>query len=195
MNHAQSNHAFSAFVEALKMRNEINPSKDNEIALSYLEKNEKAIKAGMIKFPESVISQIIENQKIESKASDNFVAVKVNVKIVHCLAAMGLNMRSMFDKYSMSIIRNLIELQGLDNLNAQRSICSKIEIDELQISQNVKVYHNCNPSTASTQTSSTREMLRHLDLAHAIKRAKADKISIKDNKHADTLISMFATTV
>lgn len=192
MNATQAQTAFAQFVEALTARQAAVPSRDNEITLSYMTKNEKAIKAGMVKFPAEVIKGLVDAQKVEAKATDNFIAVKVNVKIVHALAAFGLNSLSALDKYSHSIIKNIIALQGLDNLNAQRSICSKIEIDELDIAKSVKIYHNCSPSTASTQTSSTREMLRHLDLCQAVKRAKADVIAMRDNKQANMLLTMFA---
>lgn len=192
MNAQQVNSTFESFVNAVALRQTVKPSRDNELTLSFLKSHEKAVKAGMVKFPESVIKAIADNQATDKQASDNFVAVKVNVKIVHALAAFGQGLTATFDKYSNSIIRNLIALQGIDNLNAQRSICSRIEVDELEIAKAVKVYHNCSPSTASTQTSSTREMLRHLDIVTASKRAKGDTLAIKDTKHAQFMVSMFA---
>ena len=173
MNAQQVNTSYASLIAAVQERNTRVFSKDNETTISYLKSHEKAIKAGMMKFPAEVINALIENQKVEQKATDNFVAVKVNVKIAHALAAFGQGLKTTFDKYSQSIIRNIITLQGLDNLNMQRSICSKIEVDETEVARMVKVYHNCAPDTASTQTSSTREMLRHLDLARATKRAKS----------------------
>lgn len=184
--------ALEALTAAITARQARIPSKDNEIALSFIGKNDKALRAGLVKFPSEVIERLTQAQYIDTKATDGFVAVKVNIKIVRLIAAIGQGLTATIDAYSRSIIKNLIEQQGLDTLNAYRSICTKIEVSETDIAKAVRVYHDCNPSTAMTQTSSTREMLRHLDIVQAVKRAKGDTISFKDTKQAQTLVALFA---
>lgn len=126
------------------------------------------------------------------KKNENFIAVYALQKIRKAAFALSQNSVAAFDKYTNSIVRNLATLQALDTLNTQRSICSKIELDEMQQAQAVKVYHNCSPSTASTQASSTRMMLKFLNICNVRKGAKGDSISFTDSASAKAIQQMYA---
>jgi len=65
-------------------------------------------------------------------------------------------------------------------------------LDALQTEQAVRVYHNCNPSTASTQASSTRMMLKHLNICTVRKGAKGDSISFADSKTSQLIQELYA---
>lgn len=123
---------------------------------------------------------------------ENYIAIYALQKVRKAMFALALKTVTGFDKYSHSIIKNLANLQALDNLNAQRSICSRIELDELQQAQAVKVYHNCSPSTASTQASSTRMMLQALNVCNVSKGSKADSISFTDSDISKAVQALYA---
>lgn len=122
----------------------------------------------------------------------DYLAIYALQKVRKCMFALANDSAKMLDGYTFSIVKNLATLQALDNLNAQRSICSKIELSELDQVQAVKVYHNCQPSTASTQASSTRMMLKALGLCNVQKGAKGDSISFTDTAASKALQAMFA---
>lgn len=186
--------AYDRLIAAIAARQAAIPSRDNEITLSLLKSDEKAVKVGLQHFDASVIDNVIACQNVEKKGSDNFIAVKVNVKIVKTLAAIGLNLSAKLDSYTNSIMRNLAELQRLDNLNAQRSICKKIELDEMQQAAAVHAYHTCSPSTASTQASSTRMCMHYLDICNVRKGIKSDSISFNDSSAAKMMQAFYVKT-
>jgi hypothetical protein len=129
---------------------------------------------------------------IHDKQDVQHVAIYAIQKVRKALFAIAQNSAKGFDKYSFSIVKNLATLQALDTLNAQRSICSKIEIDELAQVQAVRVYHNCSPSTASTQASSTRMMLEVLNVCNVSKGKKGDSISFTDSSISKAMQALFA---
>ena len=126
------------------------------------------------------------------KTNKEFLAQYALEKVIKACKALASGSSAMLDKYTFSIVKNLNTLQTLDNLNTQRAICSKIEIDLMQVEQFVKVYHNCSPSTASTQASSTRMMLQALNVCNVSKGSKADSISFTDSESALKMQALFA---
>lgn len=136
----------------------------------------------------ALAQQIAKSDKKES----DFLAVYALQKVRKAIFALAQKSVDSLDKYTFSIVKNLAKLQTLDTVNAYRSICSKIELDEMQQAQAVKVYHNCSPSTASTQASSTRMMLKALNVCNVRKATKGDTISFADNKLSEQMQKMFA---
>lgn len=192
MNTNQANQAFTMLIESIKIRNENKPSKDNDISLSFLDNHAKQIKHGLIKLPKETMTKIIDCQNNGAKpGSDDFLAVKVNVKIVRFLSAIGQGLKTPIDSYSQSIIKTLIELEkGLKNESLRATMCRKL-IDEEQIMLGVKNHHNCNVSTASTQTSSTREALRFMGAVTCVKRQKGGEMGFNDSPLAKTIQNLF----
>lgn len=129
---------------------------------------------------------------VSDASSSEFIAQYALEKVIKTCKALASGSASALDKYTFSIVKNLNELQKLDNLNTQRTLCSKIELSEFAQEQAVKVYHNCSPSTASTQASSTRMMLQALNICNVTKRAKNDAISFAETESAKALQEMLA---
>lgn len=138
------------------------------------------------------MQELFANIAICESRNSEFIAVYALQKIRKAAFALAHKQTSYFDKYTFSIVKNLNQLQALDNLNTQRAICSKIELDALATEQAVKQYWNCNPSTASTQASSTRMMLKHLQICNVRKGAKGDSISFADSSSAQLVQELFA---
>jgi uncharacterized protein YqfB (UPF0267 family) len=138
------------------------------------------------------IEALSKRISIADKTNSGFVAVYALQKVRKTIYALALKSSTALDRYSFSIIKNLVELQKLDNLNTQRAICNKIELDEMQQEQAVKRYHNCAPSTASTQASSTRMMLAALNICDVSKGKKGDSIAFSDSAVSAAMQSLFA---
>lgn len=128
--------------------------------------------------------------KTESKT--DFLAVYALQKVRKALFALANNMRSGFDGYTNSILFNLVKLQTINNKESRMSICKVIEYTETEQVQALKRLHNCSESTASTQASSTRMMLKALNLANVIKSKNNDSITMQDNDAARMIVTMYA---
>ena len=169
---------------------------DNNAAREYfngLKRDFTSITQTQINVLESLdldFSALAEQIKLD-KASNTFIAQKAIKKVFETMRALASNSSSYLDKYTFSIVKNLNTLQKLDNLNMQRSICSKIELDLLAQEQAIKVYHNCSPSTASTQASSTRMMLQFLNVCNVQKGLKSDAISFTGSQTSLVMQALF----
>lgn len=128
--------------------------------------------------------------KHESKA--DFLAVYALQKVRKALYAIANNARSGFDGYTNSILFNLVKLQAINNKESRMSICKAIEYSETEQVQALKRLHNCSESTASTQASSTRMMLKALNLANVMKQKNNDAITMQDNDAARMIVAMYA---
>ena len=110
-------------------------------------------------------------------------------KIVSALTASGgLNA---LDGYTRAILLNLEALGSLNNVDARRSLSSKIERDEMQQVNAIKRVKNCSPATACTQASSTREALRVLGICNVNKGARGDVISYTTAPIAARVAALF----
>lgn len=134
---------------------------------------------------------LLNTDKADCDAT-SYVAIYALQKIRKALNAIGNGLALSFDDYTIAIVSNLTRLQTLSTMNAQRTIARSIEFDELEQQVSIKNRMNCKPSTASTQASSTREMLRILDVCVVHKKHKNDSISFKDNDQARAVQAMFA---
>jgi hypothetical protein len=183
-------------INALKSRiesaNNENMKKTLIVELSQFESKSAIAALSALQELQFDVEALSKRIAIADKTNSGFVAVYALQKIRKAVYAIALKSSASLDRYSFSILKNLYDLQRLDNLNAQRSICSKIELDELQQSQAVRVYHNCAPSTASTQASSTRMMLETLSICNVTKGKKGDSISFADSNISKAMQSLFA---
>lgn len=128
--------------------------------------------------------------KTESKT--DFLAVYALQKVRKALYALANNARSGFDGYTNSILFNLVKLQAINNKESRMSICKAIEYSETEQVQALKRLHNCSESTASTQASSTRMMLKALNLANVVKQKNNDAITMQENDAARMIVAMYA---
>lgn len=132
----------------------------------------------------------ISTLKTDSKA--DFIAVYALQKIRKTLTALSTKSKSAIDGYSNAILFNLSALQTLSTKESRMVMSSAIEYTELEQVNAIKRTMNCNESTASTQASSTRMMLKALDIANVVKKNKNDIISFKDNKASQAIIAFYA---
>lgn len=185
----------TALTTALTNRNAVAPSKDIQLALNNAKRFEKALDSlfGKAAF-DKIAKKLIARCEIAEKAgnANDFIAVKVLVKIVSASVAIAQKNTSVLDPYSETILRNLVTLQTVNNKTALVSLSRSIEYTEADQQQAIKTRYNCSAGTASTQASSTRMMLEALDICDVQKGKKGDVISFKDNDRAKMLVALFA---
>ena len=185
----------SALTTALTARNAVAPSKDTQLALNNAKRFEKALDGLFTKKAfHAVAEKLIKRVEIANKAqnANDFIAVKVLVKIVSASVAIAQKNTSVLDPYSETILRNLVTLQTVNNKTALVSLSRSIEYTEADQQQAIKTRYNCSAGTASTQASSTRMMLEALDICDVQKGKKGDVISFKENDRARLMVSLFA---
>lgn len=192
MNANQVTAQFAALFAAIEARNVATPSKDNLTTQKMMQAREKSVKAGMQKVSNELFAALVQNQATTHKASDNFVAVKVNVKIISTLSAIGAKLVSELDSYTATIVANALHNDGVIFAKSALVCLSRdVEYTELESAQVIKARMRVAASTADTQRSSTRQMLRALDLATCNKRVKGDSIELT-TKGKEIFAALFA---
>lgn len=157
---------------------------------SFARQIEAVEKRGFLTFDqiEAVARDIAET----NKASANFIGLKVVTKIRQAINALANDRKSFFDGYTVSILSNLSRLQELSNKSALVSLSKAIEYTETEQVADIKRLLDCSPSTASTQASSSRMMLRALGVCNVTKRKSGDVITFAENDAANAVRVMFA---
>lgn len=187
------------FCEALEARNAEQFSKDTLTAINNARAGHVAIDEVMTR-PEfkEVQSALIKGARIANAKQDKqaFIAVKVLVKLVGLLQAVGQSRVAELDPYSRTIIANLIALTdkgeaGITNKSNYASLSTAIEYDELEQQQSLKNRYRCSVGTASTQASSTRMMMLYMGCAQVSKGKRSDVMSFADNERARAVRAIF----
>lgn len=187
-----------AFVAVLETRNAAVPSKDTVTAINNAKRHDKALD---LLFGSKVFAPIAKRLltavAIADKAQDkdSFIAVKVLVKIVSASVALATNNTGAFDPYSRTLIQNLIHAQKLGNKDALVSLSKAIVYTETDQQQSLIAHYECSANTATTQASSTRMMLRALDICAVGKGVRNDSMVLHDNKRAAALVALFGEEV
>lgn len=126
------------------------------------------------------------------KGTDNYVALKVITKIRDCIYALATKQKSQLDPYTNSLLFNLTKNQELTNKSGLMCLTKTIVYSEMDQVQHVRALLDVGENTATTQLSSSRQMLRFLEVCNVIKAKKNDAISFKDNEQAKALIAFYA---
>lgn len=129
---------------------------------------------------------------ITEKSNADFVAVYALQKVRKMIYALANGVKSFIDGYSNSIITNMVTLQELTNKSALVALSKSVEYTELDKVQAIKRTINVAVSTASTQASSTRQMLRLLDVASVTKRKNGDEFTFNDTDTARAIVAFYA---
>lgn len=169
---------YDALIKSISTRQARQPSKDNNTAITKMIDYEVAIKRAIPLFDASVFEFIIKANS-EGAKGDNFIAVKAQVKVLQALQSIGQNLVSILDDYSATIVSNALANNGvIFSKSALVCLSKDITYNELDSVQIIKTRMSKLPSTASTQRSSSREMLRFLQLADIKKGVKGDDIKL-----------------
>jgi hypothetical protein len=185
------------YVETMTARNVEQFSKDNTLTIAYAIMNAKGINAAMSRPMFAEIAQtLLTSSRIADKKNPLFIGVKVGTKILRALDAIGSTQVSECDPYTRTIAANVISLHGarcgLSMKSALVSLSKSIEYDALDQEQALTRHYNCAPGTANTQASSTRMMMKHLDLCNVAKGKRADVMTVKDNARAHEFFALFS---
>jgi hypothetical protein len=131
-------------------------------------------------------------QTIKTGTNDDYVAIKVITKIRQCIYALATKQKSKLDAYTNSILFNLSKNQELTNKSGLVSLTKQVQYSETDQVQHVRALVNVSVNTATTQLSSSRQMLRFLDICNVVKAKKNDAISFKENERANAIIAFYA---
>lgn len=186
----------NALIDTLTARASAAPSNDLTTSINNAKTHAKALDTlfGQKEFA-PVAKKLLSSLAIVS-ASDNrdeFIAVKVVVKIVNTARALATNqVRGVIDPYTQNILENLANLrdEGLHNKSCMVGLSKSIEWVEEDQKQKLKARYGCSVGTAGTQTSSTRMMLRALDVCEVLKGKRGDTIMIKNNERSEMLFNL-----
>jgi hypothetical protein len=138
------------------------------------------------------VASLARKISICDKSHADFVAVYALQKVRKMIYALANGAKSFVDGYSNSIIFNMVQLQELTNKSALVALSKAVEYTELDKVQAVKRQISVAVSTASTQASSTRQMLRLLDVANVTKRKNGDEFTFNDTETARAVIAFYA---
>ena len=183
-----------ALTEVLVARNLTAPSNDLTAAINSTKNNARAIDAlFMTKAFAPIAKRLLTNLAIASQADnrEDFIAVKVAVKIVRTANALAKNDVRPLDNYSRTIIENLVALQKVSNKDALVSLSRSIVYNEDEQKAKLVSRGQCSAGTAGTQASSTRMMLKNLDICEVLKSKRGDALVMKNNERAQMLLDMF----
>jgi hypothetical protein len=190
---ANGNKALKSLTSALNARIE-SANNDNQA---------KNVKAELKHYTLAIIESAIEKEvdllalakqiAISDKKDTNFLAVYAMQKVRKLLVSSAQNLRSSLDGYSETIMSNMT-LSEQSNKSAYVSLSRSIEYNEFDTQKAIKARHNCNASTASTQTSSTRQALKALNIANVTKNKTNDVFQYNDSKMSLQFQTMLAFT-
>ena len=174
MNAQQVNINYTALFNAINDRESTQHSKDNLAALSLIVRCERGIKSGMVSIKNDTFLDYISMQSsdIALRGKNEYCAVKVNVKILQALNAIGQKSIRFLDGYSESIIQNTLSNDNaLTSKSALMSLCRDLEYSSTDLVQKLQKMNSA-AETASTQKSSSKEFLRIMKLTDGIKNAR-----------------------
>lgn len=135
---------------------------------------------------------LAKSYAITDKNAHDYIAIYAAQKIRKSIFALACGMTSVFDGYTQAIMRNLVKLQSLSNRGSQISLSNKVVFNEDMQSEAVRSFKMCEPSTASTQASSTRQAMRFLNVCNVIKSRKDDSMTLTDSAAAKAVQAMFS---
>ena len=157
---------------------------------SFARQLSATVERGFMTF--DALESLASDIAITDKSDARFIGLKVITKVRQAINALANDRKSFFDGYSVSILSNLTRLQELSNKSALMSLSRAIEYTETDQVSDIRRLLDCSPSTASTQASSSRMMLRALGVCNVVKRKNGDVISFTDSASANAIRVMFA---
>lgn len=156
---------------------------------SFARQIDAAVERGFLTYEQ--IESIAHDIAVTEKSDSRFIGLKVITKVRQAINALANDRKSFFDGYTNSILSNLARLQELTNKSALVSLSRSVEYSETDQIADIKRVIDCSPSTASTQASSSRMMLRALGVCHVQKRKNGDVISFAENATASAVRVMY----
>lgn len=184
----------TALLDTLTARNEAAPSNDLVTSINNTKSHARALDAlfGQKAF-DPIAKRLLTSLSIVSPKDnrEEFIAVKVVVKVIAAANAIAKGSTALLDPYSRTIIENLIKLQSVSNKSALVSLSRAVIYTDDDQKAHLVAKWDCSAGTAGTQASSTRMMLKNLDICEVVKGARGDMMVIKTNERAAALVELF----
>lgn len=186
------------FVTTLTARNAEVASDDIVTAVNNAETCKVGIDEVMSR-PEfkEIAAELLKRARIADKNADklNYIGVKVLVKIVSTLQAIATGMSAELDPYTRTIGANLCKLNGITNKSNLVCLSKSIEYDALDQTQALTKKYNCSPGTASSQSGSTRMVMKYLGICDVCKGKQGDVMTLQQNPRAAAFVMLFSEKV
>lgn len=184
----------TALLDTLTARQDAAPSNDLVTSINNTKSHARALDAlfGQKAF-DPIAKRLLTSLSIVSPKDnrEDFVAVKVVVKVIAAANAIAKGSVALLDPYSRTIIENLIKLQSVSNKSALVSLSRAVVYTDDDQKAHLVAKWDCSAGTAGTQASSTRMMLKNLDICEVVKGARGDMMVIKTNDRAAALVELF----
>lgn len=186
------------FVQALQARNIEQFSADTVTAINNAKSGSVALNLVMTSEAFSQIANDVIKSARQAKNTDNkseYIAVKVLVKMIKAIEAIGCGLASPLDPYSRTIGANLVKLGKISNRSNLVCLSKAIKYTETDSVEALKYRYSCSSNTAGTQSSSTRMMLKYLKICDVVKGKQGDVMTLADNDRARAFVELFSERV
>ena len=153
-------------------------------------KDTTAHKVGALLDAQVDVRALADALAVSDKADARFVAKYAAEKVLKLADALAQGSLMRADRYTQSILLNARRLEALSARGALVALSRQIEWAETDAQQEIKRYGSCEPTTASTQRSSTREALRVLNVGTITKGKRDDAITFADSEIARRIAAL-----
>jgi hypothetical protein len=138
------------------------------------------------------LASSIGARKTNSPSDTAYLAIYALQKVRKTLRAMRLGERRSFDGYTHAILFNMVKLGSLSTRAGYVSMSKHVSFEHDVLCGQVERQMNCGATTASTQTSSTRQALAALGMVNLRKGGRGDVMTWCATPAVERVREMFA---
>lgn len=191
----QAKKAHDAMIKALKTRLDFAEQTNNDNAIKkFTTELNNAMTITQIDFVQKIgfdVEKFAKQISITDKKHADFVAQNVVTKVRFAVLALAQGLKSGFDGYTRTILENLT-IDAQNNKSAMVSLSRAITFNEFDTQHRIIARYNCEANTSDTQTSSTRQLLRFMQIAPTTKGKRNDEFAMLDNAITARVREVFA---
>jgi hypothetical protein len=113
------------------------------------------------------VARLANRISVTDRNSNAYVAIYAMQKVRAIIAALFYGKSQFLDAFTLTMLTNMKANAGrLTNKSANVCLSRDVQYVETDVKQEITARHRCVSSTASTQSSSTRQALQALGMAH-----------------------------
>ena len=129
--------------------------------------------------------------KITDKKHSDYVALKVITKIISTIYALATKQKDKLNNYVNAIFLNIVKNQYLTTKSGLVTLSKHVTYSETEQVQSIARTLSVAPSTASTQLSQIRQLVRLMHIGNAIKNKKGDALSFNESQQALAIVAFY----
>jgi hypothetical protein len=187
------------FVDALTLRS-VQPENDkcktiitdlNEVKTEAFKRQLEAVVTNGFLTVEALENLASACAITDAKNSD-YVALKVITKIISTIDALATKQRDRLNNYVNAVFLNIAKNQTLTTKSGLVALSKQVTYSETEQVQSIARVLSVAPSTASTQLSQIRQLVRLMNIGHAVKNKKGDAVSFNETPQACAIVAFYA---